>query len=48
MYRHEDCEQLKLELPFGVTLREDNRWVILSKLFPWEAIEQEYLSLIHI
>ena len=42
MYRHEDCEQLKLELPFGVTLREDNRWVILSKLFPWEAIEQEY------
>ena len=42
MYRHEDCEHLKLELPFGVTLREDNRWVILSKLFPWEAIEQEY------
>lgn len=42
MYRHEDCEQLKLELPFGVTLREDNRWVILSKLLPWEAIEQEY------
>jgi hypothetical protein len=21
MYRHEDCEQLKLELPFGVTLQ---------------------------
>lgn len=37
MYRHEDYEQLKLELPFGVTLREDNRWVLLSKLFPWEA-----------
>lgn len=36
MYRHEDYEQLKLELPFGVTLREDNRWVLLSKLFPWE------------
>lgn len=42
MYRHEDYEQLKLEMPFGVTLREDNRWVILSELFPWEAIEREY------
>ena len=42
MYRHEDYEQLKLELPFGVTLREDNRWVLLSKLFPWEAIERKY------
>lgn len=41
-YRHEDYEQLKLEMPFGVTMREDNRWVILSKLFPWEAIEREY------
>ena len=47
MYRHEDYEQLKLELPFGVTLREDNRWVLLGKLFPWEAIERK-LSLIHI
>lgn len=42
MYRHENYEQLKLELPFGVTLREDNRWVMLSKLFPWEAIDREY------
>lgn len=42
MYRHEDYEQLKLEMPFGVTLREDNRWVILSGKFPWEEIDQEY------
>jgi len=42
MYRHEDFDQLKLELPFGVTLREDNRWVILSKEFPWEDIDREY------
>lgn len=42
MYRHEDYKQLKLEMPFGVTLREDNRWVILSELFSWEAIEREY------
>ena len=44
MYRHEDYEQLKLELPFGVTLREDNRWVLLGKLFPWEAIERKYVE----
>ena len=42
MYRHEDYNQLKLEMPFGVTLREDNRWVVLSKKFPWEEIDREY------
>lgn len=42
MYRYEDYDQLKLEMPFGVTLREDNRWVILSKKFPWEDIDREY------
>lgn len=42
MYRHEDYDQLKMEMPFGVTLREDNRRVILSKKFPWEEIDREY------
>ena len=42
MYRHEDYDQLKMEMPFGVTLREDNRWVILSKKFPWKDIDREY------
>jgi len=42
MYRHEDYDQLKVEMPFGVTLREDNRWVILSKKFPWKEIDREY------
>ena len=42
MNRHKDYEQLKLEMPFGVTLREDNRWVILSGKFPWEEIDREY------
>ena len=42
MYRHEVYDQLKMEMPFGVTLREDNRWVILSKKFPWEEIDREY------
>ncbi len=43
IYRHEDYDQLKLEMPFGVTLREDNRWVVLSKKFPWEEIDREYM-----
>lgn len=42
MYRHEVYDQLKMEMPFGVTLREDNRWVTLSKKFPWEEIDREY------
>lgn len=42
MYRHENYEQMKLELPFGVSLREDNRWVQLSRMFPWEEIDKEY------
>lgn len=42
MYPHEDYKQLKPELPFGVTPLEDSRWVILSKLLPWEAIDREY------
>ena len=42
MYKHEIYGQLKLEMPFGVPLREDNRWVVLSEMMPWEMIDQEY------
>ena len=42
MYKHEIYGQLKLEMPFGVPLREDNRWVVLSDLIPWEIIDREY------
>lgn len=42
MYKHEIYGQLKLEIPFGVPLREDNRWVVLSELMPWEIIDREY------
>ena len=42
MYKHEIYGQLKLEIPFGVPLREDNRWVVLSDLMPWEIIDREY------
>ena len=42
MYRHENYEQLKLDLPFGVALNKDSRWVRLAGLIPWEEIDQEY------
>jgi len=29
-------------LPFGGRIRSDNRWVILSKLIPWDEIEKRY------
>ena len=29
-------------LPFGGKLRADNRWVELSRLVPWDAVEEEY------
>lgn len=31
-------------LPFGGRLRSDNRWVVLSKIIPWEYIEHEYTT----
>lgn len=30
------------ELPFEGQLREDNRWIVLSKLIPWSEFEAEY------
>lgn len=44
MYRHECYEQLKLELPFGVNLNQENRWVKLAAMFPWDDIEQCYFQ----
>jgi len=29
-------------VPFGGHLREDNRWVRLAAIIPWEEIEAEY------
>lgn len=45
MYRKAERNQLTLEefsLPFGGRLSADNRWVKLSKLMPWELIEDQY------
>lgn len=47
MYRKVNTSQTSFEdfyLPFGGKLRSDNRWVILSKQIPWEAVEREYAT----
>ena len=31
-------------LPFGGRLLSDNRWVVLSKMIPWDAIEEKYAN----
>ena len=42
MYRWVIPGQHKLDLPFGVELRADNRWVQYAKLMPWDKIEALY------
>ena len=45
MYREKVSGQLEFEefyLPFGGKLNGDNRWVKLSKLIPWDEIENKY------
>ena len=46
MYYSADYDQLPLEdffLPFGGSLDPKNRWVKLSRIMPWEKIEEIYL-----
>ena len=45
MYRTKDARQLELEnfyLPFGGHLNQNNRWMQLSTLIPWEEFEKRY------
>ena len=42
MYRHQHPNQLKMDMPFGVALDEDNCWVRLAKMIPWEVIDEMY------
>ena len=45
MYRAKDRKTLPLfpELfPFGGTLNENNRWLRISELIPWDELEEEY------
>ena len=34
--------QQKMDIPFGVKLDEDNRWVKLAAIMPWDKIEELY------
>jgi len=42
MYRREVPGQKRLDLPYGVELRTDNRWVQLARIMPWEKIDRLY------
>ena len=42
MYRKTMPGQQKMEIPFGVELDAENRWVKLAALMPWEKIEARY------
>ncbi len=44
MYRKKDYAQLEMNLPFGVALNEESKWIRLSELMPWEQIEAEYMA----
>jgi hypothetical protein len=47
LYRKKD-DQLTIDdfiLPFGGALAADNRWVIKSRLLPWDEIEDTYANL---
>jgi transposase, IS5 family len=35
-------EPESFELPFGGKLSDENRWVIMANLIPWENFEAEY------
>lgn len=42
MYRHQHPNQLKMDIPFGVSLDEENCWVRLAKMMPWDVIDEMY------
>jgi hypothetical protein len=42
MYRRGNYGQQKLEIPFGVELNSDNRWVKQASIMPWEKIDDLY------
>lgn len=42
MYRRTIPGQYKLDIPFGVELSTENRWVQIARIMPWEKIEDLY------
>jgi hypothetical protein len=50
MINYTSSQQLSIsefKTPFETSLREDNRWVILSKLVPWDTFASLYISLMN-
>ena len=48
VYKQKDKRQLSFEdfyQPFGGKLRKNNRWIIMSKLIPWDEFEEKYAEL---
>ena len=43
-YRYQQPEFEDFYLPFGGKLRSNNRWVILSKIIPWDKFEEGYAA----
>ena len=39
-------EPESFELPFGGKLSDENRWVIMTNLIPWEQFEEEYARML--
>ena len=47
MYRNEHRDQLSFKdffLPFGGQLSDDNRWIKLAELIPWEKLGADYAA----
>jgi len=47
MYQEKNNEQLEFDnfyLPFSGKLNKENRWIKLSQLIPWDAIEKIYME----
>ena len=44
MYRYQMAEQLKMDIPFGVMLDSENRWIKLSAIMPWKKIDEMYCA----
>lgn len=48
MIREEDDRQLTFILPFGGSLKPENRWVQLSAVVPWDNLEPAYNSVMNL
>jgi hypothetical protein len=42
MYRKTMPGQIKMEIPFNVSLNHESKWIRLAEILPWERIDEEY------